>query len=636
MSGRTLRFVERAAEAGVPDPSTDIVVLDTWWTPGASDPTGIVPLRPLVERILAEVDLVNGSLERLDAWASDAGVADRFLVDGVTWWYKIRMEVRWNLHELMIWQRVLAELAPPHRYDTIEIPWRRTALVDAARALAASGMGGRDGRASGPRVVARHQRRELRDVYQRLRRWAGRRWRIRWAVGVARGLDPIVRARTARLGARIAHLAARPPRVVAVAWAGAFHVVRDSAGDRRMDPHLMLVLDRLAAEGSPAAMVMEGLDHQRRGDWPAIAGDERVVPQSIVDERGWNARDRGRTTDRPARSPGVHPVPLDVDGVHLGPALERVVAGYAGRWLQAQVQATGWAERFLEEVRPGVLYLDREGTRTKWIVAARRCGIPVVAIQHGMIYPGNPEYCQPAHPAAVRPNVTCVFGPAERDLLLEQGGYAADAVVVTGSPRADPRTVRGPLTPDERATVRGELGVADDARMLVVSVAHNQVMGDLYSAAMVARTLGGPLPGIHVVVKMHPQDHGGADYAGLLAGLAASGGYPAPAVSVIRDTDLYRLLRSADAHLGQYSTVLTDAVVAGVPNMIAVGQAYADPLGHVASGVAVPVRSAEDVRSFMADPRPPTDADRESFLARHFAPGDAAGRIADLLRSLGH
>jgi hypothetical protein len=69
--------------------------------------------------------------------------------------------------------------------------------------------------------------------------------------------------------------------------------------------------------------------------------------------------------------------------------------------------------------------------------------------------------------------------------------------------------------------------------------------------------------------------------------------------------------------------------------MIAVGQAYADPLAYVAAGVAVPVRSVDDVRAFMADPRPPTDADRERFVRRHFEPGDAAARIAEVLLSRG-
>ncbi len=633
MSERVLRFTDRASGVGAPRPGTDVVVLDTWWTPDGRERPGVVPLRPVIDRILAETDFVNGSLDRLDAWASAADLPDRFVVGDATWWFKVRMEVRWDLHELMIWERVLDELTKAGPYDIIEIPWRRTALAAAARVRASRDRAAADGRSVGPRVVTTHGRGDVRTVYARVRRWAGRRWRIRWALGVMRDLDPTLRSRRADLTRRIERLSAHPPAVLGVAWAGAFHVVRDAAGDRRMDPHLTLVLDRLAEDRTPVAMVLEGLDHQRRGDWPGIASDERVVPQSIVDERGWQAGGGPAVHRTRPRATSAARVPLDVNGIDLGPDMERVVDRYLGGWLDGQVQATGWAQRILQDLRPGVVYLDREGTRTKWIVAARRLGIPVVAIQHGMIYPGNPEYCHAAHPAASRPDVTCVFGTAERDLIVAQGGYDPDAVAVTGSPRADPGSFRRPVTAEERAEVRRELGVADDDRMLVVSVAHNQVMGDLYSVSMVAQTLGGPLPGIHVVVKTHPQDRARADYAGLLGGLAAAGGYAAPKVTTIRDVDIYRLLRSADAHLGQYSTVLTDAVVAGTPNMIAVCHAYADQLGHIAEEVALPVRSVDDIRRFMADPRPPTESARRRFLDRHFEPGDAAGRIADLLRA---
>ena len=96
----------------------------------------------------------------------------------------------------------------------------------------------------------------------------------------------------------------------------------------------------------------------------------------------------------------------------------------------------------------------------------------------------------------------------------------------------------------------------------------------------------------------------------------------------MRDIDLYRLLRAADAHLGQYSTVLTDAVLTGTPNMVAVGQAYADTIGYVEAGVAVPVRTVDDVRAFMADPRPATPEDRARFIEQHYRRGDATGRIA--------
>jgi hypothetical protein len=96
--------------------------------------------------------------------------------------------------------------------------------------------------------------------------------------------------------------------------------------------------------------------------------------------------------------------------------------------------------------------------------------------------------------------------------------------------------------------------------------------------------------------------------------------------------DLYALLRAADAHLGQYSTVLTDAVVTATPNMIAVGQAWADVIGYVEAGVATPVATVDEVRAFMADPRPIDPEAREAFLRRHSLEGDAVGRIAEAVR----
>jgi hypothetical protein len=133
-------------------------------------------------------------------------------------------------------------------------------------------------------------------------------------------------------------------------------------------------------------------------------------------------------------------------------------------------------------------------------------------------------------------------------------------------------------------------------------------------------------------VKLHPIDRTEGTYEALLDGLARAGGYAPPPVTVVRDFDLYRLLRAADAHLGQYSTVLTDAVVARTPNMIAVGVAYNDHIGHEAARTATPIRTVDDVRAFMEDPQPADPEDRARFLDAHFEGGDATGRIATALR----
>jgi hypothetical protein len=260
--------------------------------------------------------------------------------------------------------------------------------------------------------------------------------------------------------------------------------------------------------------------------------------------------------------------------------------------------------------------------------------VPIVAIQHGVIYPKTPDYVRPADPGHPTAELTCLFGPYERDLLVSDGGYAPDAVLATGSPRTASTDVTVSAAPDERDKLRRQVGVAAGDRLLVVSTARHSVGDEFHSMAMVGRLLAGPLPGVHVVFKLHPEETEGGHYPALVAGLAVAGGYEAPRTSVIRDVDVYALLRAADAHLGQYSTVLTDAVLTGTPNMIAVGQAWADIIGYVEAGVATPVASIDDIRAFMADPRPATSEAREAFLRAHSIEGDAVGRIAAAVRDV--
>jgi hypothetical protein len=104
-------------------------------------------------------------------------------------------------------------------------------------------------------------------------------------------------------------------------------------------------------------------------------------------------------------------------------------------------------------------------------------------------------------------------------------------------------------------------------------------------------------------------------------------------MSIVRDIDLYRLLRAADAHLGLHSTVLTDAVMAGTDNLIARVEASGDLLGYVAAGVARPVTRVADVRAALDHPQSAHPAARRTFIEDHFRPGEASARIVAAIES---
>jgi hypothetical protein len=266
-------------------------------------------------------------------------------------------------------------------------------------------------------------------------------------------------------------------------------------------------------------------------------------------------------------------------------------------------------------------------------MAARR-EIPVFAVQHGALYPSHPGYCYRRHPLRLLPDCTFVYGDYERRVLIEHGGYRTEEVEATGSPRLDLDTTArrsGQDGSNDRQTLRAQLDVDDGERMLVVSSVNMPFIRRFHQTHMVARVLGGPLPGTRVVVKRHPGEGDDGPYRDLLVGLARAGGYEPPPITVVREIDLYRLLRAADAHLGLYSTVLTDAVAAGTPNLIATVQPHADQLGYVAAGVARAVHRVADVVDALANPPISEPAARQAFLDDHFRSGDASGRIAEAI-----
>jgi hypothetical protein len=287
----------------------------------------------------------------------------------------------------------------------------------------------------------------------------------------------------------------------------------------------------------------------------------------------------------------------------------------------------------MRDLRPAALLLNHEGIRTPWLAAAKRQGVPAFAVQHGIICARHSVYSHPRAPGLVLPDRTFTYGSFERSILLEHGGYTADEVEVSGSPRLelDPEALADDLAPERRAQVRRDLGVSASDLMLVVSTAHTPLFRRFYLAHMLDRLLGGPLPGIHVVFKQHPGEIDEGPYRRLIEGIARAGGYKPPRMTVARDIDLYELLRAADAHLGLSSTVLTDAVAAGTRNLISVAQAYGDLLGYVTAGVARPIRDVAALRDALADPRPVDPVARRTFLEAHFLPGDATGRIADAI-----
>jgi len=542
--------------------------------------------------------------------------------------------VAWRrVHDLILWRDILGELGigpgttvrgpdltPAAVRDLLPLLGARVELEEGARARPPNTDAGRRPPIAGSPLLAR--------AAGRLRRLVG-----------STPMGSPAAARTDAVDADLARLAGwfgdeRCRPLLVLGDATVHQTVEIDGSPRRIDPFLGPIVDRLAGTAlDPVTFALE------RSSQPTP--DARRVTTAVLARFEDPPRDDPRGSalaTRAARILEDARATRDLDGVDIGPLLLGAELGFAREGIAPWVRARGRIQRFLTAHRPAGLLLINEYSRPEWLAAARALAIPVAAVQHGIIHPRHAGYVLPERSASlVLADRTYVFGGYERRLLTGSV-YREDEVVVAGAPRLDLLRASAPGNPERaRDAIRSAVGARAGERVVVVSSTNNPDVRRLVVAPALAAILDRSLPGVRLVVKLHPAEESHDLYERLAAGLAAAGGFAATPVSVVRDLDLFALLRAADAHLGIHSTVLTDAVVAGTRNLVVVGFPGSDALGYVASGVARPVRDGGELLAALDAPDEPGHAAaRDAFLAEHFAPGEAADRIAtDLLGWLG-
>ena len=632
-----LRQFEFVSDADALPPSRDgttVIVLDTSWTPLPGGRTDVIPLRTVFRDITARYDLFDDALERLDTWGDAYRLADRLVVEGVTYWYRMR-ETMWRwLHERLLWRHVLAEIGALAGASAFVMPEGEVALRDIASRLGPVAVEPTVAAAPGPtpaspavRIPTPRALQVSRSPFTRIAR------RLTRFVGAqptppvnAPAADPLGTTLDDRADRMIADSA---ERVVVLTTPWTYQRVGGPSGPLR-DPIHGSAIDALDASGVAVTLVAIGLDERSADDRALVESDERMLPLWMFRRRWSRPEDRARveraTVSLDVALADLRSASLEVDGLDLTAAFTEALAQEVRRIARIDLGQRARVERFLAELRPDAILLAQEWIRLPWLSAAREVDIPLFAVQHGILYAGHPGYPHRRHDAVVRPTLTFVYGDDEREVLVARGAYVGREVAVVGSPRRDLDRLGSEA--DDRAAVRRELGVASEKHMLVVSTTNLPFVQSSHFASMIDRVLGGPLPGVHVIFKLHPGERTDGPYRALLTSLAAAGGWEPPPIDVVRDIDLYRLLATADAHLGLHSTVLTDAVIAGVRNLIAMTDAHADLLGYVDADVAIPVRSPADVMAAMTKNTPVSLSAREAFLRRHDRPGAAGARIA--------
>jgi len=628
VAGLPLRFVPTAdvpIEDGVRQ-----VVADATWTPPPGDAR--IGIRDIARSFLADHDVFAEAAALLDDWATGSRIVDLLAVEGVSLWYQLRIgEWQW-LMERMTWLAIVDRLLVADRFAALEYaPGLDEGLRDVVPLVAR-----RDGigfRGTETERLADGEREPVTAVVGASPPPTGP-----VAFGVVDRIrrrflpDPLERRRR-RMKGRLDGLISLHPSVVALRE-HALQQVGDDGGFRAVNPYLDPVIDRLREIGADVVTIELRADLRDDDWWRRVRDDRQSVPIETL-RRFDGPADRIAAMERAAETEtAIRAIatPLLVSGVDLGPGLTGLVGRQVGGgWYAEHLRLIGQSRHLFASMRPSVLLLADEYHRHDWIATARAAGVHSVAVQHGLIHAGHPGYAHRTRPDLLAlPDRTHVFGQWERRLLVESGVYRDDEVAASGSPRLDLR--RG-QAPEGRARLRASLGVRPPDRLVVISGTWSGILRRFHIPVTLARLFDRPMPGVHVVVKLHPGEVDEGPYRATIEGVAAVGGFAPPPMTVVRDVDLYRLLEAADAHLGLYSTVVTEAVVTGTPNVLSTSLATSDLLGYVEAGVARPVADGGDVLVALDELARGLDEDaRRRFLADHFEPGSASERIADDIR----
>ncbi len=97
-------------------------------------------------------------------------------------------------------------------------------------------------------------------------------------------------------------------------------------------------------------------------------------------------------------------------------------------------------ENLLKIIDPDVILVEEEYGffERQLIVIAKKQNIPTIALQHGLIHLNHHGYITKDQTARENlPDITCLYGEADKELLLNHSIYSPDQLVVTGSPRYD-------------------------------------------------------------------------------------------------------------------------------------------------------------------------------------------------------
>lgn len=305
--------------------------------------------------------------------------------------------------------------------------------------------------------------------------------------------------------------------------------------------------------------------------------------------------------------------------------------------LKRDFQSYIYAKSFgnlLETLVPDIiLIVNEEGFIEKQlIVAGKKRNIPTIALQHGNIFQTHPHYITKDLSAREYfPDITCLFGNADRELLLNHSVYTSDDLVVTGSPRYDI------IYHADRVYSRDKFCMdynipANHKIILWTTQSHG--MTDEENTRQLDIVFGccDNIPGITLVIKQHPGEK--KRHYRMIQSYCRN--HSCNTFMLPKDSDTFEALYVSDLVITYHSTTGREAVAFKKPLVVLDTQ---DSMEYSKEGVGVIVSSiqeAEQAISRLLNDDRELAVNREEYIKRYFyaIDGKSTERVVQLIEKI--
>ena len=291
------------------------------------------------------------------------------------------------------------------------------------------------------------------------------------------------------------------------------------------------------------------------------------------------------------------------------------------------------SEKIISYTKPRLLFLTCEYTPFHRILTfvSRERGIPVIALQHGVITPTHSGYIFDNKMKSVLPDITCVYGQYYYNLLTKNSAYEPEQVIITGNPRYDVLYHMGKFYFKEKFLKKYKIP-SNHKIILWTTQCHGLRNSENIKNFNTVFTTMQNLKDVSLIIKQHPGE--GEGYTKMIKGYLNK--YKINAVMTPKESDTYEQIFVSDLMIARHSTTAMEAVALNKPVIILNLSGEPDPVDYVEEGVAVGVYKEEDLKPAI-EKLLKDDSDlarnRKHYIGKYLykIDGKATERVVDLI-----